>query len=281
MTTTVLGRTRTRGGARRRWALLGLALLQVVTPVLSQRFGGEFTTADRAGEPPIVPPGWAFSIWGLVEVLALGYAIWALPGRRPDPELRDRLATPLCVVFAGFTVWLAAAEIEPRWSTLLVFLVMLAALLRALRIALGARDRIAGWHPLGRGLLWGLLGVYTGWSSIAVWLNLTTAVAGSGAPITGPAGVMGQLAVLAGATATAVALVRQTGGLLSYTGAVVWAFVGAAAGASAAGEPLLAAAAGGGVVAALAALVAQRAPDKGYPRAARNCFAGSRVRALR
>ena len=96
--------------------------------MLSQLFGGTFFNSDPASEPPIVPPGWAFSIWGLVEVLSLAYAIWALPAHRPDPELRNRLARPLVAVFAGFSLWLAAAEIEPRWSTLAVFLVMLGGL---------------------------------------------------------------------------------------------------------------------------------------------------------
>ena len=247
-----------RGTGRWRWALLGLAVAQVVSPVLSQLFGGTFFNSDPASEPPIVPPGWAFSIWGLVEVLSLAYAIWALPAHRPDPELRNRLARPLVVVFAGFSVWLAAAEIEPRWSTLAVFLVMLGGLLFALRIALGARAHIGRWHPLARALLWGTLGIYTGWSSIAIWLNLTTALTGSGAPTTGTAGIVGQLAILAGATATAVALIRWTTGLLPYTAAVVWAFVGAVAGAAGAGDPLLAAAAGVGLAAVLAAALTQR-----------------------
>jgi len=44
---------------------------------------------------------------------------------------------------------------------------------------------------------------------VAIWLNLTTALAFSGAPVTRTAGVVGQLAVLAGATATAVLDVRR------------------------------------------------------------------------
>ena len=57
---------------------------------------------------------------------------------------------------------------------------------------------------------------------------------------------------------TAVALIRWTTGLLPYTAAVVWAFVGAVAGAAGAGEPLLAAAAGVGLATVLAAALTQR-----------------------
>lgn len=241
-----------RGSGLRRSLLVVLAVGQVVSGLLSMVLGNPFTTADRPGEPPIVPAGWAFSIWGLVELLSVGWAVWAVHTRQPGGELRDRLAVPLLVVFAGFSVWLAAAEIEPVWTTLVVFVVMLVGLLRALGIAVEHRDEIARWSPLGRGLLWGMLGVYTGWSSIAIWVNLTTAFAASGTPITGVVGVLAQLAVLAGATATAVAILRRTGGLLPYAAAVAWAFVGAAVGAAGAGEPVLAGAAGVGLLVVVA-----------------------------
>lgn len=218
--------------------LLVLAVGQILSSLLVPT--GELQNSDRAGEPPIVPPGFAFSIWGLVLALSAGYALWALLTRRQGAELRERLAAPLAVVFAGFAAWLVAAVVQPTWATLVIFLVMLAGLFRALSVAFAARAEIGSWSRLGRGLLWGTLGVYTGWSSIAVWLNLTTSLALSGAPITGTAGVLGQLAVLAGATATACAVVWWTRGLLPYVGATAWALAGAALGASGAGEPVLA-----------------------------------------
>ncbi|MCX2951610.1 hypothetical protein [Lentzea sp. NEAU-D7] len=209
-----------------RVVLVLLAIGQVVSPIaVAALGGGEFTTSDRAGEPPIVPAGYAFSIWGLVEALCLAYAVWALVTRTPGGALRDRLARPLCLVFTGFTAWLTAAEVEPVWATVAVFVVMVAGLLKAMDIAVRHRAEIAHWHRAPRVLLWSMLGVYTGWSSVAIWVNLTTALTESGAPIDGPAGVAGQIAILAGATATAIALLRRTSGLLSYGLAVAWAIV--------------------------------------------------------
>lgn len=254
------GAGRARGARGRRVLLLVLAVGQLASTALTSLFGGAFTTADRAGEPPIVPAGWTFSIWSLVIALCLAYAVWALPDGRPDPTLRDRLATPLAVVFTGFSVWLVAAEVEPVWLTLVVFVVMLAGLLRAMAVARAHREAIRRWTPLGRALLWGTLGVYTGWSSIAIWLNLTTALAGSGLPVSGPAAVAGQLGILAAATVTAVALLRWTEGLLPYAGAVAWAFVGAVAGAAGAGEPVLAVAAGVGLAVVVAVTAGLRLP---------------------
>lgn len=244
-----------------------LAALQLAAPALFSLSGSTALDADRSGEPPIVPAGYAFAIWGLVVVLAAGYAVWALATYRPG--VRDRLAGPLAVVFAGFSAWLAAVAVEPVWTPLVIFVVMVAALLRALAVAMAGRAEIDGWSRSGRGLLWGTLGVYTGWSSIAVWVNLTTALAGSGAPVEGPVGVAAQLAVLAGAVGTAVVVVRWTRGLLPYSAAVLWALVGAALGAWGAGEPLLAAAAAAGVLVVATLTIAARPGGRSRaPRAA-------------
>ncbi|WP_197040751.1 hypothetical protein [Pseudonocardia halophobica] len=236
-----------------------LALVQLAAPpVISALGGGAFTTADRAGEPAIVPAGYAFSIWLVIELLSLLWALWAAVPSGPDPDLRERIARPLTVVFAGFTAWLVAAELEPRWATFAVFLVMLAGLLAATRIALREAARIRAWSGYGQALLWGTLGLYLGWSSVAIWLNLTTALVASGAPLDGSAGLLGQLAVLAGATATAVALLRWTGVLLPYLGAVVWALAGAMLGARGAGEPVLAFGAAVGLVVVIVAALGMR-----------------------
>ncbi len=217
--------------------VLVLAVGQVASSLL---ITNSFTVSDRSGEPPIVPSGYAFAIWGAIEALSIAYAIWALVTRGPGPELRERIAAPLAVVFAGFSAWIVAAAVEPVWSTVVIFAVMFGGLLQAMRVAFAAESQIRRWGRLGSGLLWGLLGLYTGWTSIAVWVNLTTAFAGSGAPITGTTGVLGQLAILAGATATAAAIIWWTRALLSYAATTVWAFIGAALGASGAGESLLA-----------------------------------------
>ncbi len=248
MSATTSALPRTRAVPVRGTALLILAVGQLISPVFTSLFGGAFTTADRAGEPSITPAGYTFAIWGVIELFSVAYAIWALWDRRPDPVLRDRLALPLIVVFAGFSAWLVAAELEPTWATLVVFLIMIAGLVTALQIALHHRAAIAEWSPVGRGLLWGTLGLYTGWGSIAIWLNLTTALTGSGVPLTGPAALVGQLAILAGAAGTAVAILVWTRGLLPYAAATAWAFVGAIVGALGAGEPILAGAAAFGVV---------------------------------
>ena len=248
-----------RAGTRPwRRILVAAAVGQAVSSVLASQFGGEFTTADRTGEPLIVPPGGTFAIWGLIIALSIGYAIWADSDRRPGPEVRDRLTRPLLITCIGFSVWIAAAELEPNWTTLVVFLVMLAALLRALTYALEQSATIRTWSPIGRVLLLGTLGLYTGWSSVAVWLNLTSALIGSGAPITTPAAIAGQVTILAGAAATAVAITWFTRGLLPYVATIAWALGGVVLGTVQEGYPVLATAAGTGLAIVLATAVLAR-----------------------
>lgn len=99
------------------------------------------------------------------------------------------------MVFAGFSAWLVAAELEPVWSRC------------------GPR--------YGSGVFWTMAGLYLGWVSVAVLLNLTTTLVAIGAPLDGPAGVGGQLAILVGVTATTLALVRWTRAQPAYVAAVV------------------------------------------------------------
>ncbi len=256
MTTATQARTGTRPLIL---AMLFFAFGQFVSPVFNALLGGSFTTSNRTGEPPLTPAGWTFSIWGLIEVVSVGLAIFlALRSKRSDADLIDRLAKPLLVVFIGFSVWILAAELEPVWSTLVIIVIMLAALLWAMRIALAERSRIAAWPRLGRALLWWTLGLYTGWLSVATWLNLTTAFAGSGAPITGTLGIAAQIATLAGALGTALLVLSWTGGLLSYAAAVCWGLIGAIAGTSQAGQPVLTVAVVIGLVAVVVATAITR-----------------------
>jgi hypothetical protein len=253
MSTTEQSRSVTRRTTPAGVALVVLAVGQLVSGGLVSVFADSpIMQADRPGEPAITPAGYTFAIWGLIELVSLGLALWLVWfRRRADAQavrVVDALTRPLLVLFAGFTVWLVASVVEPVWATLAVFLVMGLALVAGLRVGVRARGEIRTWSRLGGALVWSTLGLYAGWSTVAIWLNLTTALAFSGAPVTGTVGVLGQLAVLAGATATAVLVLRRTEGLLPYAAAVVWALVGALLGAAGAGQTVLAGAAGLGLL---------------------------------
>lgn len=241
---------------------LVLAVGQLVSP-LFLFIGNAALQTDGSGEPPIVPAGYTFAIWALICILGAAHAVWQLSGRGiddADARLREELAWPLAGVYAGFSLWLVFASTTATWVTVVIFAVMLVLLLQALRTARAHRERIASWSRIGRGLTWGVLGIYTGWTSVAVWVNLTTALVDLGAPTTGTAGTFGQLGTLAAATATACLVAAWTGGLLPFSAAAAWALLGATIGAAAAGATLLAATAAVGLAVLVATtLVARRA----------------------
>ena len=107
-------------------------------------------------------------------------------------------------------LWLAAAA--SPWSALTVpiFAVMLGALVVALR-RLHLLPRSASLTRWGRVLTATMVGVFAGWTSAAVWVNLATVIAAHW-PTEEWIAWCGQTAILAGATATLCAIAAKTGG---------------------------------------------------------------------
>ena len=118
MTTTTQERTGTKAVIA---AMLFFAIGQFVSPVFNALLGGSFTTSNRNGEPPLTPAGYTFSIWGLIEVVSVAFAIWlVLRRKKSDADLIDRLAIPLLVVFIGFTPGSSPRSSSPSgrpWSS--------------------------------------------------------------------------------------------------------------------------------------------------------------------
>ncbi len=123
--------------------------------------------------------GYAFSIWGVIYLGLLVYAVrQALPNTAESP-LRARLAWPSVLAFIGIGVWIVAAAYDWEWATIvLIFgslLVLLIPLLRnapAIR-ALPVRDK-ERWMTV-----WPLA-MLAGWLSIASPVNLLTVATGNG-----------------------------------------------------------------------------------------------------
>ncbi|MFI5912150.1 hypothetical protein [Dactylosporangium sp. NPDC051541] len=104
-------RTESAAGGAGRWLLLGTALLQAAAPPLIG-FAGDAT------DPPIVPPGPFFAVWGAVVLGCLLAAAWGLPRRRAATTPYRLVQLPLSLVQLGFVGWLLAAGSRPAWLTL-------------------------------------------------------------------------------------------------------------------------------------------------------------------
>jgi hypothetical protein len=240
-----------------RWLLLGTALVQAASPIVLP-FGGS------GDDPPVVPAGYAFTIWGVIVLGCLAAAAYGFPARRAGSALFRAAQVPLSIVQLLFVAWLLAARGTAVWLTVPIFAAMLVLLVTVL---LRIRDLDTPTGRTGRILLGVAVGLYAGWTSAAVWVNTATVLAAAGLTTAGTAGLAWQALALTGATATVSvvgrALTRRMHGpaadapMVAYLAAGAWALVGVAVGATGSSQPALALVAAGGL-AAVAVAVAFR-----------------------
>lgn len=197
--------------------VLFFALLMPIVAWMSQRglFGP--TNGEISDRYPtlLVAAGYAFSIWGLIFLLDLVYAVWQLTGARRRERALTLAAMPAAAGFLLTTAWMPMFSLGLFWPCLLVIFGALActatAAIRVVRHGEPARDRIALWA----------LGLHAGWLTLAAFLNLAqVVVANELAPTDRMLGW--SLPLFGVATATLLALNHALRGLLPYVLAALW-----------------------------------------------------------
>ncbi|MEL7133351.1 MAG: TspO/MBR family protein [Pseudomonadota bacterium] len=167
--------------------VLVLALTFALSPLWVPDFGG--FEGDRFPvpqiDPAVQPAGYAFAIWGVIYLwLIAGAAFGAL--RRWSALGWTPMRAPLALSLAVGSVWLPVAVRSPVWATILIWIMLIAALVALWRSPRG--DAWAAAWPLGLYAGWlsaascvalGLLLAGYGWTSerTAAWLMVTAAVA--------------------------------------------------------------------------------------------------------
>lgn len=230
-----------------RWVAAVLAVSQLIASPVSRAVNGEFLKSGPTNQALITPAGYAFSLWGLITLLsavtAVGIVRYGLGSPWETGVLIDA-----SVVFVGFSLWLLVAAQDWLWASLLVFVVMAVALLHIMWLLVRHRDELAcpRWLAVLATVSFGL---YLGWSSIAVFANLTAALISAGWSAAAPGW---QLAVLVAASVSAVVATVLLRGTPGYVAGVLWALVAIAIGASQRDSAMLSATA---VVAAVAVAV--------------------------
>ncbi|WP_048825552.1 tryptophan-rich sensory protein [Hymenobacter sp. DG25B] len=156
----------------------GLAAVAIVLNIalnyVSQQypFNGQ-TNAVVSGKYPtlLTPAGYAFSIWGLIFLSLLAYAVWQLlPAQRHNP-LPSAVARPLVVANLATGAWLVVFAYELMPLSAAVMLIILGSLIvaygRARRLVLEDQSPAIGSVPVA---------LYLGWISVATVINLTIAL---------------------------------------------------------------------------------------------------------
>lgn len=184
------------------------------------------TTGDISDKFEVffVPAGYVFSIWGLIYLGLVGFAVYqSLPAQRDNARLR-RIGSLFLLSSIANVVWLFLWHYELFPLTLVAMGVLLFALIGIyLRLGIG-RIRVS---TAEKWLVQVPFSVYLGWITVATIANATTLldyVDWSGWGI-GPQ-VWTVIMLVAGlAITTAIALTRRD---IAYMLVIIWAFVGIA-----------------------------------------------------
>lgn len=188
------------------------ALTFAASPLLNPGFGGYDPSQfpEMTEDPPVLPAGYAFSLWGVIYLWLIAMAGFGVWKRAQDPDW-DATRLPMIVSLAIGAIWLPVARVSPVWATLLIWAMVIAALVAFLRTP----DRDGWW-------LRAPLGLYAGWLTAASCVSLGTLLTGYGVAPLGPEGWA--IAVFCLALAITAAMLRARPSL-TYGAAVVWALI--------------------------------------------------------
>ncbi|TPG46366.1 hypothetical protein EAH89_25000 [Roseomonas nepalensis] len=187
--------------------------------------GTSIAAISAATRTPVVPAGYAFSIWTPIFILAVAYGIWQfLPANRAS-LLAQRTGWPLAGAFAANTLWQVVSQLlsSVGFGLFLIILAGLACALAALFIARNTPEEGIG----KRWIVTPLTGLLAGWLTAASFVNLSSAARA--------AGMMPEHGI--GATVFAVVILLAAGGAAAalswllrrdatwFAVAIAWAFV--------------------------------------------------------
>jgi hypothetical protein len=171
-----------------------------------------------------VPAGYVFSIWGLIYILLITFAIYQLLPQSKDNKDLDSIAIPVIISSIANSVWIFLWHYNQIYLTVGVMLVLLASLIY-IYLKLGI-----GMKKVSREMKYFVhltFSVYLGWITVATIANITDALWSIGWNGFGISGEVWAaiLIVIAGVIAS-IMLYRKSD--IAYGLVIVWALVGIA-----------------------------------------------------
>lgn len=200
-------------------ATIAVNALANILPLNGQPTG---TISDRF-PVLITPPGYVFSIWSLIYLGLLAYAVFqALPDQRRNRRL-ERIALPFVLSCAANAAWLFLWHYEQFALTEVMMLALLGCL-----VTIYARLREQA--PASNSERWLVdtpFSLYLGWITVATLVNTTVVLydAGWRGAALGPE-LWTTLLLVLGAVVGAVFALRLRDAIVALV--IVWAFVGIA-----------------------------------------------------
>lgn len=186
-------------------------------------FGGTPTSeaadgALSASATPVAPGTTAFSIWSVIYVGLIAYAVWqALLAQRESARQRSMgwLAALSMLLNAG---WLLVVQAGSVWASVVV----MAALLTTLVMILERMRATTSSSLVETVLVDGTFGLYLGWVTVAAIANVTAALKTSEPGDLGLGATGWSVVLLVVAAVIAVGFAVHTGGRLTINLAMAW-----------------------------------------------------------
>ena len=124
--------------------------------------------------------GYAFSIWAVIYVGILIYAVRQAITKTAESDLLGKLGWPSAIAFAGIGLWIIAAAFD--WEAATVFLIFGSAAVLLAPLLINARHiRALPRRDRERMTVIWPLAMLAGWLSVAAPVNLVTVATGDGA----------------------------------------------------------------------------------------------------
>ena len=168
----------------------------------------------------LIAAGYAFSIWAVIFLLDLVYALWQMTGERRTDDTMTHVAPWAAAGFALTAAWMPLFSMGQFWLCLLVIFGAMACLVRCAMILSHDRTPQEGqwlwaWTPLS---------LHAGWLSMAAFLNLAQVIVAHGLLPTHP--MLGwSLVLMAIAAVTLLVINHRMHGNVDYAAAAIWALV--------------------------------------------------------
>lgn len=209
----------------RRVLVLAAALFSILVAYAQVTMGWGQSQAEFAaqGDSTLRVAPYAFSIWSLIYIGLMIYAVRQVLPRTGESELLSRLGWPSVVAFLGIGSWIVAAAYDWRWVTVILIFVAWLGLLLPL---LGQASRIRTlplMHADRTTVVWPLAAL-AGWLTAAAPLNLVSVLTSEQLlPLPPTTMALVAVGVIAGIAIGVTARLRT----LIFCLPVAWALVGA------------------------------------------------------
>jgi len=200
------------------------AAIAVVGSFIGSGAAGGTPIQDAAGgalaadATTIAPAGPAFSIWSVIYLGLIAYAIWQLlPRQRSDPRQRV-LGYPIAVTLLLNAAWILSIQFGALALSVPIIVVLLAALVYAFFLTLRTRPKTVVEAIVADGTV----GLYLGWVCVATAANITAFLVDAGFTGWGIPRDVWSVGVVAVAGAVGVLLAVRGRGRLAPAASLSW-----------------------------------------------------------